>query len=250
MRSIPAARLLLAGLAAAALTAGPTSIATADSTALPVVTSVTYGDPDVLTIDWAGTPLQSRIWGDSSLGTTIGVSSGTISSTLTDPGSPRSRLSYRAGVCTPACYGSGVTFTWGPWNHPAVPDTVNAAPPSLTATSGTKASPGVHITVAPGAQAGAPVFLLYNANAVVGRVGPGNLTFVDTNPYLPQGSYSVQACYADCDRPEWAYWGDSYKPQSARSAVVKAYVANTAQCKTLGKMLYAFGQNWRNACKP
>ncbi|RNL80259.1 hypothetical protein [Nocardioides marmorisolisilvae] len=250
MRS-PLARFLLTGFGAAALIAGPASpIASADSPGIPVVTSVAYGNPDVLTVDWAGVPPALRVWGDARVTTTNGTSTDTVTSILTDSGSPRSRKSYRAGVCAPACFGSGATVTYGPWNHPSIPTSVNAAPPSLTATSGTKASPGVHITVTPGAQAGAPVFLIYNVNAVIGRVGPGNLSFVDTNPFLPQGSYSVQACYADCDQPEWPYWGDSYKPQSARSAVVKAYVANTAQCKTIGKMLYAFGQNWRNACKP
>ena len=59
-----------------------------------------------------------------------------------------------------------------------------------------------------------------------------------------------ETCYADCNRPDWAYWGDSYKPQSAHSAAVKAYTANTTQCKTLGRMLYAFGRDWRPACKP
>lgn len=225
-----------------------------------MLTSVTYGDytsgdpslqADTLTIDWGSVAPDHRLY-CSVLGcSNRQVQLSTMASIFGDFGEPRSRISYQTGVCDRTCVGTGpITFTFGPWTHPAVPASVNGAAPSLTATPATKTSPGMKITVSPGAQAGAPIFLIYNGGGVVGRVGPDNLTFVDTNPRLPLNSYSVAACYADCMQPDWTHWGDAYQPVSAHSAVVKVYTANTTQCKTLGKMLYAFGRDWRNACKP
>lgn len=255
------ARLLLAALAAAVLLAGPTSArAVADDAQLPVLTSVTYGnytspDPslraDTATVDWGTIAPDHRLF-CSVLGCSIReVQLDTFASTWSDTGTPRSRISYRTGVCDRTCVGTGpISYVFGPWVHPAVPAGVNGSAPSLTATPGTRTSPGMKITVSPGAQAGAPVFLIYNGGGVVGRVGPGNLTFVDVSPRFPLNSYSVAACYADCMQPDWPYWGDGFKAVSAHSAVVKAYTANTTQCKTLGRMLYAFGKDWRPACKP
>jgi hypothetical protein len=171
-------------------------------------------------------------------------------SLLSEGGTPRSRLSYRVGVCTPECDNGGWNhFSWGPWFHPFIPDQVNAAAPSLTANSPTKTNPGIKLTVDPGAQAGAPMYLIYNYGALVGRVPADNLTYVDTDPYRPKNSYQVQACHADCNYPDWPF-DDGYKPVSQLSVAAVAWTADTPTCKLLGPTYYGAGLNWRSVCKP
>lgn len=230
-----------------------------ESAAAPTVISVSYQTyqwpnfkGDVVYADWGGTPIPNRVYGTPGASTNApNMLLNPFPSILRDGGTPRSRVSYHVGVCVPACDEGGTSNpTWGPWFHPHIPDTVDAPAPSLTATSPTKkTSPGVKITVDPGAHAGAPVFLIYNYDVLVARVGPDNLTYVDNEPQRPKNSYQVRACYADCNRPDWPF-DDGYKPTSAFSAPAVAWASTTLACKLLGPTYYSAGLNWQSVCKP
>jgi hypothetical protein len=205
---------------------------------------------DSILFDWVGTPIDNRVYGAPFGSVHQNMLLNPLTSILRDSGTPRSRISYRAGVCAPACDAGGIdTITWGPWFHPYVPATVNAAAPTLTATSPTHDSPGVKLTIDPGAHSAAPMFLIYRNNYVIGRVGPTNLDYTDTEPDRPKNTYQVRACYADCGTPDYPF-GDGWKAATELSAAQTAWAANTLSCKTLGPVLYAAGLDWRSACTP
>jgi hypothetical protein len=206
---------------------------------------------DSVYADWGGTPIVNRVYGTPGQATNApNMLLNPFPSIFSDSGTPRSRLSYHVGVCSPECDNGGIgNITWGPWFHPYVPAQVTGTAPTLTATSPTRASPGIKITINPGDQAGAPMYLLYNTGAPVARIPADDLTYVDTDPYRPKNSYQVQACYADCNRPTWPF-GDGYRPTSALSTPVVAWAADTITCKLLGPSYYSAGLDWHSVCKP
>lgn len=226
----------------------------------PTILSISYESyqltptfkADTLEPDWGQVAPANRIFG------TAGGSEASndllftpIVSPFRDTGTPRSHLSYRLGACATFCASPGGTNTvsWGPWFHPSIPTSVNAAGPAVVATSGTKASPGIKVTINPGAHAGANSFLIYSNGVPLARIPATQLTYTDTAPARPKDSYQVAACYADCDRPTYGF-GDGYKPVSALGAAASAWVADTSTCKVVGQLLYNAKLSWQGACKP